>query len=113
MIKHLEKESDFENIVKEEENLIVDFYADWCGPCKRLGRTFEELQDDYDDITVLKVNVDDYPNLASKFNVTSIPYLICYKNGSRAKFVIDSNEEDDILGSRESDELKDILDHTF
>lgn len=114
MIKHLEKESDFEKIISEDEKVIVDFYADWCGPCKRLGRTFESFQNDYDDITILKVDVDSFPNIAALFNVVSIPYLVGYINGKRADFVYpDSSKHADILGAMEEDELKLVLDQTF
>jgi thioredoxin 1 len=80
MVKHLEKNDNFETLIKKEK-LIVDFYADWCGPCKMLAPILEELEG----IDVLEINVDEYPELAAKFGVMSIPTLLFYKNGDMVK----------------------------
>jgi thioredoxin 1 len=80
MVKHLEKSDNFETLIKKEK-LIVDFYADWCGPCKMLAPILEELEG----IDVLEINVDEYPELAAKFGVMSIPTLLFYKNGDMVK----------------------------
>ena len=66
MVKYLEKEEDFAKIISEED-VLVDFYADWCGPCKMLAPVLEEL-----DYNVLKVNVDTYQKLAARYGVMSI-----------------------------------------
>ena len=76
MIKHLEKENDFYEMVKNQ-TLIVDFYADWCGPCKMLLPVLDEI--DFTDI--LKVNVDTFPDIAQKFGIMSIPTLLFFKDG--------------------------------
>lgn len=81
MIKHLEKIEDFDKEISED--IIVDFYADWCGPCKMLGPVLEETN-----FNVLKVNVDDFQELAIKYGVMSIPTLIRFKNGEEVKKVI-------------------------
>lgn len=81
MIKHLEKIEDFDEIIKEE--IIVDFYADWCGPCKMLAGVLEET-----DFNILKVNVDDFQELAIRYGVMSIPTLIKFQNGEEVKKVI-------------------------
>lgn len=91
MIKYLEKEEDFEAITKEE--VIVDFYADWCGPCKMMGTTLEEL----DELNILKLNVDDFPDIARKFGVMSIPTLIKFKNGEEVKRVVGYKTKDELL----------------
>ena len=82
MIKYLENEY-FEEEIKEGK-VLVDFYADWCGPCKMLGMVLEELVKEKD-IKVLKVNVDKHQELASKFRIMSIPYLVLFENGKESK----------------------------
>ena len=82
MIKHLEKEEDFEKEIKEE--VVVDFYADWCGPCKMIGSILEEI----DSFNVLKINVDEFPDIARKFGIMSIPTLIKFKGGEEVKKIV-------------------------
>lgn len=70
------KGEDFDSLVKEGVH-VIDFYADWCGPCKMLGSILEEIND----VDIIKVNVDAYPDLANKFRIMSIPHLVFYKDG--------------------------------
>lgn len=70
------KGEDFDSLVKEGVH-VIDFYADWCGPCKMLGSILEEIND----VDIIKVNVDTYSDLANKFRIISIPYLVFYKDG--------------------------------
>lgn len=77
MVKHLENEN-FEEEIREGL-VLVDFYADWCGPCKALAPILEEL----DDIKVLKVNTEDHTDLAVSFGVMSIPTLILFQDGKQ------------------------------
>ena len=76
MINYLENEKDFEKKISKEL-LLVDFYADWCGPCKAMMPILEELKE----TPILKVNVDEYSDLASSYGIMSIPTLILFKNG--------------------------------
>ena len=80
MIKHLEREEDFFEII-EKGIILVDFYTEWCGPCKMLGSILEDI--DYMDI--LKVDADKYPILASKFGIMSVPTLLFFKDGTLMK----------------------------
>jgi len=75
MIKYLEKEEDFLELTKKK--IIVDFYADWCGPCRILASNMETMRDE---IEVLKVNVDEYSELASKYQINAIPALYLFEN---------------------------------
>lgn len=75
MIKYLE-EDNYKDIIKEGI-WIVDFYADWCGPCKMLATVLEELTD----INILKINVDKFESIARENNVMSIPNVFIYNNG--------------------------------
>ena len=69
--------------------VLVDFWATWCGPCQMMGqRIAAELEPAFPDISVVKVNVDEAPELAAKFGIMSIPALFCYRGGAKkAEFV--------------------------
>ena len=69
--------------------VLVDFWATWCGPCRMMGQRIEsELEPSAPDISVVKVNVDEAPELAAKFGILSIPALICFRDGAKvAEFV--------------------------
>lgn len=70
-----------EEVLKSEKTVLLDFYADWCGPCKMLAPIIHEIADEMPEIKVCKVNVDEQPSLASSFDVMSIPTLFVIKNG--------------------------------
>ena len=101
------KEEESMNVIKvndstfEQEVLnsnipvLIDFYADWCGPCKMLSPTVDEVAEENDDIKVVKVNVDESQEIAVKYQVMSIPTLVVIKNGNeinRSVGVIDKEE---------------------
>ena len=80
-------EENFENeVLKSNEIVLVDFYADWCGPCKMMSPIIDEIADEnLTGVKVGKINVDNNQNLAQKYNVMSIPTLIIFKNGQPVK----------------------------
>ena len=81
MIKHLDK-SNFDATINTNDVVLVDFFADWCGPCKALHPALEELAKDFNGVAVIsKINVDQSPDLAAQFKVRSIPALFYFKNG--------------------------------
>ncbi|MBO5010646.1 MAG: thioredoxin [Clostridia bacterium] len=78
----------FDSIILGEKPTLVDFYADWCGPCRMVAPTVEEIAAERTDINVVKVNVDNSPELAVRYGVSSIPTLIVFKGGEpKAKAV--------------------------
>ena len=72
---------DYVKSLKENTNLVVDFWAPWCGPCKSLAPVLERVSNDYPDVTFVKVNIDENRALAENNNVTSIPTLKYFKEG--------------------------------
>lgn len=80
-----------EKVLNNKSKVLVDFYADWCGPCKMLAPILDDLKNDY---TIYKVNVDDMNELAIKYAVMTIPTLIVFENGEvKEKTVGFKNEE--------------------
>ena len=75
-------EEGFDKALAQPGLLVVDFWADWCGPCKMLGPVIEQLAADYDGKAVVgKVNVDDEPDLAPRYGIMSIPTVMFFKDG--------------------------------
>ena len=83
MIKHLSNSNEFE-IELQEPVVIVDFYADWCGPCQMLAPVLEQL-DKESSLKIVKINVDEIPDLARQFRIMSIPTLMLFKDGKFTK----------------------------
>jgi thioredoxin 1 len=81
--------------------VLLDFWAEWCGPCKMLGPTFQRLAEKYgEQVTFAKVNVDEMPDIANKFAIRSIPTLILLQNG---------NVVEKLVGLRSEQELAEVL----
>lgn len=80
-IVHLNSGNFKETVEREGVKAAVDFYADWCGPCKMFAPIFEGLSEERDDVIFAKVNVDDAEDLAVRFGVMSIPTVIIFKDG--------------------------------
>ena len=83
MIKHLSNPSEFEQEVQGPA-VVVDFYADWCGPCQMLAPVLEQLEKETS-IKIVKINVDEIPDIARAFRIMSIPTLMLFKDGKFTK----------------------------
>lgn len=84
--------------ITQEGIVVVDFYAEWCGPCRNLGSTIEQIASDFKDVTFLKIDVDKFKELST--SIRSIPVLVFYKNGVEIKRV---------TGSKSKKELKALI----
>ena len=74
-------QQEFQELIAHNETVFVDFYANWCGPCKMLAPSIEKLADEHSEVKVVKIDVDQEQALAMQFQVQSIPTLIVFKNG--------------------------------
>lgn len=79
------------------ENVLVDFYADWCGPCRMLAPILESIDEDRANVKIVKVNVDNAPNISKSYGVMSIPTLIHFKDGKMVSKKVGLCSKDDIV----------------
>ena len=70
-----------EEVLNSEKKILIDFWADWCGPCKMIGPVIEDIANENPDIKVVKINVDNNEKLATKYQIMSIPTLLVVQNG--------------------------------
>ncbi|MDH5479019.1 MAG: thioredoxin [Nitrospinota bacterium] len=99
-------DGDFEQVVIKSDKLtIVDFWAEWCAPCRMIAPTLEELAGEYGDkLSIGKLNVDENAQTATKYGIRSIPTLLFFKDGSVLKQVV---------GVRSKTELKQVIDQNL
>lgn len=91
-------DSNFDELVlKSEKPVIVDFWAEWCNPCKMLGPIFEEASAEATDIVFAKLNIDESPNSSSNYKVMSIPTIMLFKNGAPVKKTVGAIPKASIL----------------
>ena len=92
-------------VLKQTKLVLVDFWAEWCGPCKQIAPTLEELAEKYsENLSVCKVDVDSNRELALQYNVRSIPSLMIFKNGEMV---------DSLIGAVSLEELEDLVTRNF
>ncbi len=102
VIVTLTKKNFKEIALKSDKPVLVDFWAEWCGPCRMVGPIVDELAEDYEGkVVVAKLNVDDESELAIEYKVMSIPTLILFKDGEIAE---------KIVGARPKEDLEELLD---
>lgn len=90
--------NNFENeVLNSDKTVLLDFWASWCAPCRRVVPIVEEIADERRDIKVAKINVDEEPELANKFSIMSIPTLVVMKNGKIVQQVSGARPKNVIL----------------
>lgn len=94
MLKHINKDEFTKEVLTSKETVLVDFYADWCGPCRMLSPVLEELSNEYN---IYKVNVDNKEELARKYGIMSIPCVISFKDGNEHKRSIGLVDKETLL----------------
>ena len=86
-----------QEVLESKEPVMIDFYADWCGPCKMLSPVVDEIAGESDAYRVCKINVDDAPEIAARYRVMSIPTLIVFRSGDAAARTVGVQSKQTIL----------------
>lgn len=85
MSKHIASVEEFDEAINSGKKVLVDFNATWCAPCKMLSPIIDKFADEHPDVTVLKVDTDEFPGLAKRYDVYSIPNLCLFEGGKLSK----------------------------
>lgn len=86
-----------EEVLNYDGKVLLDFYANWCGPCKMMSPIIDQIAEEKDNVKVGKVNVDDNQKLSVKYNVMSIPTIILFENGNAIKSFIGVRDKQEII----------------
>ncbi len=84
-------------VLQSDKPVLLDFYADWCGPCRMVAPIMEEIAEERADVKVGKINVDEEPELATSFKVSSIPLIVAVKDGEIVNRAVGARPKSDIL----------------
>ena len=92
-------EAKYEELIRSGATVLLDFYADWCGPCRMLSPVIEQIADEHPEIVVGKVNVDEENALAMRFGIVSIPFVALIKNGEVVARSLGYRQKDELLSA--------------
>ena len=81
-VLHINKDNFHNEVLNSEKPVLLDFFASWCGPCRMVGPILDEIAEEREDIKVCKVDIDEQPELASRYRIMSVPTLMVLKNGN-------------------------------
>ena len=96
-VLHINKDNFHEEVMNSEKPVLLDFFASWCGPCKMVAPILDEIAEEREDIKVCKVDIDQQPELASRFRVMSVPTLMVMKEGKIVEQSIGARPKHQIL----------------
>ena len=97
MVEHLKSKSEFEQYISKHPKVVVDFWAEWCGPCRVLGPIFEAASEELSDVKFVKVNVDEARDIAADFYIQAIPTMIVFEDGKEARRVSGTQTKDALI----------------
>ena len=81
-VLHINKDNFHKEVLHSEKPVLLDFFASWCGPCRMVGPILDEIAEEREDIKVCKVNIDEQPELASRYRIMSVPTLMVLRDGN-------------------------------
>ena len=97
-VKKVTTETFRSDVIEADKPVVVDFWAEWCGPCKKLSPILEEVADELDgEVTIAQVNVDEERNLGAMFQIMSIPNVLIFNNGEKVDEFVGLRSKDDIV----------------
>ncbi len=96
IIKNVYEEDFTQNVLKSDKPVVVDFFAEWCAPCKMLSPVMEELADENSDFVFYKSNVDKNPKLAEAYGINAIPAILIFNEGERVDTMVGYNSKEEM-----------------